>query len=399
MKILVISQCFYPETFRINDLCFRLAEQGHQVTVLTGYPNYPEGYIYPEYRDKKIKREQIRGVDVVRVNICQRRKNPVSRVLNYFSFALTAAWKTLFLDRDYDRVFVFQVSPVTQIFPAWVYKLKNKAPVVANCQDLWPDSIKVFGFKEPSLIFSMVRAMSRWLYRRCDLIINSSPGFEAYLQRVCGIPTQKQRYLPNFAEDFYLEFGNRRHEDGKRHLLFAGNIGKAQSLNTVVEAVAALDPAIREKLTVDFLGDGSYLEDLQQLIRDQALESHFVFHGRKPLDQLREYYEMADGFLLTLAGDSPVSLTIPSKLQSYMGAGKPVLAAINGGAREVIEAAQCGACVAAGDAEAFAAILKEFVLHPEEYRTMGEAGRAYFEQHFTIQKYIAGLLAMMEETV
>lgn len=398
MKILVISQCFYPETFRINDLCFRLAEQGHRVTVLTGYPNYPEGYIYPEYRDKKIKREQIRGVDVVRVNICQRRKNPVSRVLNYFSFALTSAWKCLFLDRDYDAVFVFQVSPVTQIFPAWVYKLKNKKAIVANCQDLWPDSIKVFGFKEPSLIFSMVRAMSRWLYRRCDLIVNSSPGFAEYLHRVCGISPEKQRYLPNFAEDFYLEFGDRAQEDGKRHLLFAGNIGKAQSLHTVVEAVAALKPEVREKIIVDFLGDGSYLLDLQHLIRERSMESYFVFHGRKPLDQLREYYEMADGFLLTLEGNSPVSLTIPSKLQGYMGAGKCVLAAINGGARNVIEASGCGSCVAAGDAQGFAVVLEDFALHPDKYQRMGQQGRDYFNQHFTIEKYIAALTAMMEET-
>ena len=397
MKILVVSQYFYPETFRINDLCFNLVKEGHSVTVLTGYPNYPEGYIYPEYKHKKIKRETIEGVDVIRVNICERRKNAMFLFLNYISYALTAGFKSLRLDKDYDAVFVFEVSPITQIIPAWLYKKRCKVPVIVNCQDIWPDVIKVYGIKEKSAIFSAVRKFSAWLYKKADVIITSSPGFNGYLENVCSIPQDKMIYLPNFAEDYYLAFGNRNNGDGKQHLLFAGNIGKTQNLDVIVDAIKLLDEPLQNQVMVDILGDGSFLEELKQLVKQNGLDSRFTFHGRKPATELKSYYELADAFLLTLEGDSPLSLTVPAKSQGYMGAGKPILAAINGGASAIIQMADCGKCVPAGDAEGFSKIIKMMLESDDRFEQLGKNGRNYFINNFTVKKYINKLIEILED--
>ncbi len=396
MKILVVSQYFYPETFRINDFCFKLVEEGNDVTVLTGYPNYPEGYFYPEYKNKRIKKENIHGVNVIRVNMSQRRKNAIALFFNYFTYAISAGLKALRLERDFDIIFVYEVSPVTQIIPAWLYKLLNKTPIVVNCQDIWPDVIKVYGIKENSFIFSLVRMFSKWLYRRADVIVTSSPGFNQYLANVCGIANEKMVYMPNFAENFYLDFGNSKCDDGKKHLLFAGNIGKAQNLDVIVNAVALLDPILQKEIMIDILGDGSYLNEMKKMVEERKLEKYFTFHGRKPSDQLKSYYEGADGFLLTLEGNSPVSQTIPAKLQGYMGAGKPIFAAINGEANELIRLANCGRCVPAGDVNGMVQIITEMLQTDDLMAKEGFNGRQYFLENFTIAKYIEKLTQLFE---
>ena len=397
MKILVVSQCFYPEDFRINDLCFELVARGHQVTVLTGYPNYPGGYIYPEYKKRRVRRETIQGVDVIRVRMVQRRKNPVSLFLNYVSYAVLASLRVARLDSDYDLIFVFEVSPVTQIIPAWRYKKKHpKAVLVVNCQDIWPEVVKVSGIREKSLLFSAIRSFSAKLYNRADQIVVSSPGFIEYLHRVCKIQLSRMSFLPNFAEDFYLDFDAKPVEDGKVHLLFAGNIGKAQSLDTIVEAVGKLPSEVRKKFIVDFLGDGSYFDKLKANVTEKHLEDSFRFHGRKPSEELRSYYEMASAFLLTLEGNSPVSLTIPAKLQGYMGAGKPVLAAIDGGAAEIIGKSNCSVCVSAGDSEGLSRVIVAFLKDPASFQKLGENGREYFKEHFTKTIYTDKLLNQFE---
>lgn len=335
----------------------------------------------------------IQSVEVIRVRMCQRRKNPVSLFLNYISYALLASQKTARLVQDYDVIYVFEVSPVTQIIPAWKYKKKNRrAALVVNCLDIWPDVVKVYGIREKSLLFSMIRSLSAKLYNRADRILASSPGFTEYLHRVCAVPEEKIRFLPNFAEDFYLDFSTRSAEDGKIHLLFAGNIGRAQSLDTVVESVALLPESTQKMLMVDILGDGSYLEELKALVNENHLERCFVFHGRKRSEELRTYYETADGFLLTLAGNSPVRATIPAKLQGYMGVGKPVLAAVDGGAAEIIREANCGWCVSAGDSVGLSNMIRSFAERPEESRRLGENGRRYFIEHFRKSIFVDKLL-------
>ncbi|MFQ9924801.1 MAG: glycosyltransferase family 4 protein [Beduini sp.] len=397
MKILVVSQYFYPENFRINELCFELVNQGHQVVVVTGYPNYPDGYIYQNYKSKDIKEELINGVEIIRVNLCQRRRNPISLMLNYLSFAWNAHRRIKKMQDNFDCVFVFEVSPITQIFPAWTYKKKCRVPVIINCQDIWPDVIKVYGIKENTLIFNLIKKLSAFLYRKGDLIITSSPGFNQYLEKVCKVTSEKITYLPNFAEDFYLNFDDKSHYYDKVHILFAGNIGKAQNLDTIIYAINKLPELEKEKIIVDILGDGSYLEELKKITNNLALERIIQFHGRRSIEEIKDYYEKADAFIITLEGNSPISLTIPSKLQGYMGAGKPILGAINGGAKDIIEQARCGKCVNAGDINNFSRIISEFIKDDLHYQELGNNGKQYFIEHFTLKNYIQQLLTIMEE--
>ena len=195
MKILVVSQYFYPENFRINQLCFELVNLGHHITVITGYPNYPGGYIYEKYKNKDVKEEKIRGVQIIRVNLCQRRKNPINLLLNYLSFAWNAHHRIKKIKGDFDCVFVFEVSPITQIFPAWTYKRKYGIPLIINCQDIWPDVVKVYGIKENTIIFNLIKKISAFLYKKGDLVITSSPGFNLYLEKTCEVNHDKIVYL------------------------------------------------------------------------------------------------------------------------------------------------------------------------------------------------------------
>lgn len=399
MKILVVSQYFYPENFRINDLCFEMQKRGHEVTVLTGFPNYPEGYFFKGYEDKKRKEEIINDVRVIRCNLVQRKKDPVHLFLNYLSFAYNAKNKVNKLNEDFDIIFVFEVSPITQIIPAMSLKKNRKIPLIVNCQDIWPDVIKVYGIKEKSLVFKLIKKLSSYLYRQADMIITSSPGFNDYLISVCNVEDNKLIYVPNHAEDFYLSYKNLTKENEKLHILFAGNIGKAQDLKTLVNAISLLDDSSKEKIIIDILGDGSYLYELKQIVIKKNLNNFFVFHGRKDITEIKKYYEKANAFLLTLEGNSPLSMTIPSKLQGYMGAGKPILAAINGGAKEIIEKSNCGLCVHSGQSDDFSKIIREFIDDKDNLLSLGENGRNYFIKHFKTNVYIDKIEKLMEEVL
>lgn len=397
MKILIISQYFYPENFRINELCNELARNGNDITVLTGFPNYPDGYIYTKYKNKKINFEIINDIKVHRVNIMQRRKNVLSLILNYISFAFFASRKVSKLDRDFDFVFVYEVSPILQVMPAIKYKKMNNKPVVINCQDIWPAVINVYGIKEHSLFYKAIKQLSAYLYNKADLILNSSPGFSQYLNSVCGIEYDKMDYLPNFAESVYLNMKDTSYEQNKLHLLFAGNIGKAQGLDTLVEAVTKLSKVHKGLIIIDILGDGSYLQELKDHVHKQEMDEYFIFHGRKKIDEIMTYYEKAAAFLLTLKSNTSICLTIPSKLQGYMGAGKPILGAIDGGANEMIHISKCGKCVKSGDSEGFSEIIEEFINDETHFKSMGLEGRRYFKEHFSIEIYSSRLCEKIKE--
>ncbi len=399
MNILIVTQYFYPESFRINEVAYEFVKQGHNVTVLTGYPNYPQGYFFDEYKDKKIKQENIQGVNVIRANLFQRHNNPISLSLNYLSYAFFAGNKVKKINKNFDVSFVFGTSPVTQAYPAIVLKKRKSVPIVLNCQDLWPESIKAYGIKERSLIFKIIKKMSKYLYSKCDLIVNSSPKFSNYLVRTCGIKQDKMTFIPNFAENFYLDLDNTKSNNNKKHLMFAGNIGKVQGLDTLVDAVSLLDNEIKSKIIIDILGEGSYETELRSKIDKLNLSHLFVFHGKKNFEELKHYYEQCDALILTLAGDSSISDTIPSKLQGYMGAGKPILGAINGASNDIIKASKCGECVDAGDSKSYSLLIKKFVKNPDIFQNYGHNGREYFKKYYTQDIHIKALLNCFENII
>ena len=386
MKILVVCQHYWPEPYPLQDVCEELVRRGHSVHVITDIPNYPMGIIYPEYR-KGNKREEIHnGVLITRTFTIGRRKNVLFRFLNYYSFAISSTLFARRMKEEYDVVFANQTSPVMMSSAAIAYGRKHRKKVVLYCMDLWPASLVVGGIKEGSLLHRFFGCVSKNIYRRADRILITSEMFRGYLQDQFGIPKEKIGYHPQYADAL---FGRMETLEKKNtvDLMFAGNVGMAQSIPTILRAAQLLrdEPRLRWHI----VGDGSELDNSQNLARELSLE-HVIFHGRKPLEDMPKYYAMADAMLVTLLADHVVSMTLPGKIQTYMAAGKPIIGAANGEIPHVIRASECGFCAPAEDAVGLADAVRKF-LDCSDKVTLGQNARQYYQDHFSRTKFMDNL--------
>jgi len=396
MKILVVSQYYYPEQFRINDISEQLVKDGHSVTVLTGLPNYPTGNIPNEYRWGRKRKENINGVKVVRCFEIGRRNGAIGMALNYMSYMLSASIKALFLDKEFDIIFAYQMSPVTMVLPAVIMKRRSNKPLYLYSCDIWPESLKNIISDENNIIYKMLKKFSKYLYSNCDEITVTSKSFIQYFNQEHSIPIERISYIPQHAEDIYLQMDFTPTDD-VTDFMFMGNIGIAQDIKCILDATEKIKYI--PKFKVHFVGDGSYLEKSKDIVKQKGLENIVIFHGRHSLDKMPDFYSLADACLLTLKADNLVGLTMPSKLQGYMAAGKAVIAAINGAAREVIEDSHCGICIDASDSKALADAMKDFIENRDKYKDCGENGRKYFINHFTKKKYMEELQKEMNNLV
>jgi glycosyltransferase involved in cell wall biosynthesis len=384
MKILVVCQYYYPEEFQINSICESLAVRGHQVTVLTGLPNYPTGIIPKSYKWRK-RHEFHNGVEIYRAGEIPRGHGIFRLALNYVSFVIFSSIKALFLKKNFDVIYVYQLSPVFMAIPGIILKKITGKRFFLYCCDLWPESVKVMGIKKDSVLFKLIGKVSTYIYQNCDCIGIQSKAFSQYFQEVHHIPNSSIVYIPQFADSQFLEEDLSEKHD-YINFVFLGNIGLAQDLDCVVKAVCEIRniPCFR----VHIIGDGSYLATLKERVITNKLDHIFKFYGRRPYDEMGKYYKLADVCLLTLSHDSIIGETIPSKLQGYMAAGKIVAAAIDGPAREIVSESDCGRAVPAGDSTGLAECMKDMILHIEKYNQCGKNGRTYFKTHFTKEKYI-----------
>ncbi|MCL6604715.1 MAG: glycosyltransferase family 4 protein [Paenibacillus sp.] len=388
MKILVVCQYYYPEQFKINDICEQLAQEGHLVTVLTGLPNYPTGKVPSSYRWGRKRKEIINGVEVQRCFEVGRTNGIVGMALNYGSYMLSASFKALFLKKDFDIILVYQLSPVTMALPGIVLKKLSKKPLYLYSCDIWPESMKNIISDESNIIYRLTKKLSTYIYSNCDHITVTSKPFINYFNQEHSIPMDKISYLPQHAEDSN-SYVHSPTENDTTDFMFMGNIGISQDIDCILNAVETISHI--PKFKVHFVGDGSCLEQSKQTVVEKKLHDIVEFHGRHPLEKMNEFYSLADVCLLTLKADNLVGLTMPSKLQGYMAAGKPVIGAIDGAAQEVIKESQCGKCVDAGDYKGLAEVMKDFVQHPDKYKNYGENGREYFEEHFTKDIFMSKL--------
>ena len=389
MKILIVSQCFYPDIYAVNDVARILVERGHEVTVLTGLPDYTTSEIPEEYKHGRNRRQDYCGAKVIRVSVIPRRHGPIWRSLNYLSFAINGVIATHRLDWDFDVIYVWEVSPVTMAIPAISLKKRYKKPLFLYCMDIWPECVKAMGFKEDTFLYSIIRSISRYVYQRCDHIAVSSKPFFDYLERVDLVDRDRMSYLPQYAQDEML------HEDyttvSNEHVdfLFVGNIGKAQDMPCLIKAISRLRD--RDDVTFHIVGSGSEYDNVVHLAEETGAERIIRFYGSIPFSKTKEYYRIADACVLTLDGSNHIGDTLPGKLQTYMAAGKPVIGALNGAGAEVIMESGCGLCVKAGDEEALAGCFKEFIDNREKYTDCGKKAREYFKKHFTQKKHFEEL--------
>lgn len=392
MKILVVSQYYWPEYFQVTYECEELVRRGHEVTVLTGLPNYPSGVIEKEYRWGRNRSECRNGVRINRVPLIARGKNPLRLALNYHSFAWFSRCAISGMPRDFDVVYVPEVSPVTMVEAAARYKELHGAPLLVYCLDLWPESLKnLLGNRAPWII-ELYSRISRRLYSSANLLPVQSPAFSDYLWAEYGIPSEKTPFLPQFGDSEYLEMDLSAPHAGVNFLI-AGNMGRAQDIPVLLRAIKLMHRTTG--VVFHFVGDGSYREEAQRFVSKNGLSDRVVFHGRRPHDEMPRYYRMSDACVLMLNGDSMIGSTIPSRLQGYMAAGKPILAAANGGAKDVIERARCGECVPAGDSEGLARILDRFVERPDSFSSCGQNARSYFSAYFTKEQHMNQLERML----
>ena len=393
MKLLVISQYYYPEQFRINEVCAELVRRGHKITVLTGRPNYPEGEVYPGY--EHLKREEHEGVEILRCQIAPRKQGAVRLAWNYLSYMTRAWFRVGQLPGDFDAVLVYQLSPVTMAVPALRYHKKHGVPVYLYCLDLWPESMRDNIPDTNSLPYRLLTRWCQKLYNGAAKIGVTSPAFQDYLHEICLVPRENITYLPQHGEDM-LRWGSLEATDnGVTDFVFMGNVGVAQDLENVARAVSLIRTP--KPFLVHIVGIGPDLENLKKTVAQLGVADHFRFHGRHPLEKMPDFYRLADGCLLTLYDDTAAGLTIPGKLQGYMSAGKPVIAAIGGGAAQVIAQSGCGLCVQPGKPEELAEIMTQFMEQPSQAAQMGKRGREYFEKHFSLDIFTAQLERQLEE--
>jgi glycosyltransferase involved in cell wall biosynthesis len=387
MKILVVCQHYWPEPYPLPDVCEELVRRGHKVHLITDIPNYPMGKIYPGYRNRQRRTEEHNGVQITRTFTIARRRNAVFRLLNYYSYALSSSACARRLQEDYDVVFTNQTSPVMMSSAAFAYAKKHGKKVVMYCMDLWPACLAAGGLAESSPVYRFFGKVSGELYRQADRILITSQMFREYLVGRHGVESDRIAYLPQYASECFENVLPEKEDHSTIDLMFAGNVGAAQSLDTVIKAAAILKN--ETMLRWHIVGDGSELENLKVMASQLGL-ANVIFHGRKPLEAMPVYYAMADAMLVTLTDDPFISLTLPGKVQTYLAAGKPILGAAAGEIPKTIEAARCGYCAEAQDAEGLAEAVKKF-LQCDDRPRLGENARNYYCAHFTRAQFMDSL--------
>jgi len=379
-KILVVCQYYYPENFQITPICEEMVQDGYEVTVLTGLPNYPTGIIPEEYKHGQKRDEVINGVHVIRCDEIGRQNGAVRLALNYGSYAFLSVGALSKLDNVFDCVLVYQLSPVTMAYAGIKYAKKHRVPMILYCCDIWPESMKMYVKDENNPAFKLAKKISRNIYSSADRIIAQSTSFIDYLVKTHGLDRSKITYIPAFADETYLTQDFTPEDGNGVNFVFLGNLGLAQNLIAVLQAVEMIKDVPGFK--VHFVGDGTVLEEMKQFVNEHHLENIVQFYGRRPVEEMPKYYKLATVCLVSLNADSAIGLTLPSKVQGYMAAGKPIIGMIDGSAKVIIDESNCGICVNAGDIEGLAKAMRSFIEDPEKYTSCGEKGREYFRQNF-----------------
>jgi glycosyltransferase involved in cell wall biosynthesis len=387
LKLLVISHYFWPENFRVNDLVAELVRRGHEVTVLTGCPNYPDGVVFEEFKKNPEHYTQYAGADIVRVPMAPRGKGAIRLVWNYLSFIVSASVVGLFRlrGRPFDRIFVYEPSPITVGLPAIVLKWAKKAPITFWVLDLWPETLRAVGMVKSDRVLQLVGHLVSFIYRRCDIILAQSRSFIDNIRRYAN-PSQRVEFFPSWAEDV---FGKDAVEPapelmpyaGRFKILFAGNVGEAQDFPAILDAAERLKS--RQDIQWIVVGDGRMGAWVTEEIARRGLQDTVTMLGRFPLERMPSFYAGADALLVTLKRNEVFAMTIPGKVQSYLAAGRPLLGMLDGEGAAVIDEARAGLTCAAGDSATLAALAQRLAdTSPVERAAMGAAGQACYRAQF-----------------
>ncbi len=390
--ILVVSQYFYPETFRINDMCLEWVKRGYKVSVVTGIPNYPMGKVFPGYGLTKKRHEEWNGIDIWRIPLIPRGTGKIGMIFNYLSFMASGKLAGRFKKIDADVVFSFEVSPMTQVLTGVAFAKRLKVPHLLYVQDLWPENvITVTGINNGFIIGCIDRMVDK-IYRRTDEIFATSPSFvNAICDRKVPVSRDKVHYWPQYAEEFYKpvekslavpEAGKYGiPDDGSFKVIFTGNIGTAQGLDILPKTAELLKD---EKVTFVIVGDGRYLEGFVNEINARGVSDCFVFIPRQPAENIPVLLSACDAAFVSFADNDLWKKTIPAKLQSYMACGMPIIASAGGETERIINEAGCGICCKVGDEKALCFGIKRMLT--EDIDKFGKNSFDYCKTNFAKSK-------------
>tara|TARA_R110002124_G_scaffold281009_1_gene454966 strand:- start:96 stop:1307 length:1212 start_codon:yes stop_codon:yes gene_type:complete len=399
MKILFVSQYFYPENFKGNDIVFDFIKKGYEITVLTGKPNYPSGKFHSGYNFFNKNNENIRGVNVIRVPVFPRKSGKgFFLALNYISFVFFSFWAVLFrLNEKYDAIFVQQLSPVTMALPGlWVRK-RQKTPLILWVLDLWPESISASSNIKEGFIIDFIEKLVKKIYNNSDVILASSEFFKKSILEKCEDKNKKIEYFPNWAEDVFVKEKQYIYVPSLPkgfNIMFAGNIGESQDFESILKAAELTE---KYKINWIIVGDGRKVSWIKKEIIKKQINNVYLL-GRHKLASMPSFFEKADAMLVSLKNEPIFSLTVPAKIQAYMASSKIIVGMLNGEGNILINKSKCGYAVAAADAKLLADKCVELSKLSDEAKLQMEKNsyNCYLE-HFTKEKLFLKLDKIFQE--
>ncbi len=402
MRILVVSQYFWPENFRINDLVKEWCLKGHSVTVVTGIPNYPSGHVFEDYKRSPQSYNHYEGAVVIRTPMVTRGESAIRLILNYLSFIVCGSiWGAISIRRqNFDMIFVFEPSPITVGLPAILFGKLKHAPVVFWALDLWPETLAAVGIIKSQFGLRLIGRLVSFIYNRCTLVLGQSRSFLPSIADYCD-DKSKIRYFPSWSEEVYDSSSVEAAPEVLQrtdlfNVLFAGNIGDAQDMPAILRAAESLKDNSNIRWLV--VGDGRKYEWMKAEVESRGLQRQVLLLGRYHIDRMPSFYLHADALLVSLKRDPVFSLTIPGKVQSYLAAGIPILGMLDGEGAAVISAANAGLVCSAGDSSKLADNVEKIAsMSADARREMGMKGRNISQQEFSRSGLLEKLDELLEE--
>ena len=401
MRLLVVSQYFWPENFRINDLVEELVDRGHQVTVLTGKPNYPDGKVFGEFLTHSVAFNRYKGAQIIRVPMLARGQGDLRLILNYLSFALSASilgpWQVR--GQKFDAILAYEPSPITVGIPAVVLRAVKRAPLAFWVLDLWPETLEAIGVIRSKTILCLVGKLVSAIYSRCDLILAQSRSFIPNIKQYAGTSARIE-YFPSWAESSLKMIDVHPApevplKNGAFDVLFAGNIGDAQDFPAILAAAELLKG--NQDIRWLIVGDGRQASWVAEQIKFRGLQSNVLLLGQYAIDRMPSFFMHADALLVSLRDEPIFALTIPGKLQAYLITGTPILAMLNGEGADIVERGQAGLTCPAGNYQALAsAVLKLHQMSVEDRQVMGANGICLSDREFSRDHLIGQLEAWLK---
>lgn len=393
MKILIFSQYFYPESFRVNTLAKELVNRGHEVTVVTGFPQYPYGEIYEGYGFDIPYEKEWNGVKVERMKVLPRGHNSISMLMNCVSYVIEGYKWVNKCKEKFDAVYVFEVSPVTVGLPAIKYKKKFGTPVFFNVQDLWPENvIEVLGIRN-KLIINVINKIVDYIYKYSDKILCASNGFVENIANR-GVSRDKLIYWPQFCEepDYENLVKPDCYSDEYFNIVFAGNLGYAQGLDLMIDTAELVK---NENIRWYLVGDGRAKEELVNKVKEKQLADNVFFIGKVSEHEANCYVSFADCAYLSFTDNEIFKMTIPAKLQTYLACGAPIFAVADGETKKIIEDGNCGICTTSVDKLEVSQVLKNFLKESAQKYDYRNKSKKMYKLHFQKDTLIDNLIKLL----